>query len=142
MLTVTVIMPRKIRCRAQAGRAPVILPCMIILGMPSWTAVTGSGELVGSYLVSGCKQTHSYSEHQIFNSSLLIFLLRQRCLTFPLRLADRICLEGYVLSGFHGCVLHRNRLYVVEQSHWCVVFTCIFEVLFEQVMLLSSIVYV
>lgn len=35
--------------------------------------------------VSQDAQTHSYSEHQVFNSSFFFFWLRLNCLRFPLR---------------------------------------------------------
>lgn len=115
LLTVlTVLMLRKIRCRVQSGHDPTSsLENHLgdaIMDYTDWLW----GLCLVSDSVSAWKETHSFSEHQILNSSLLIFCLDTDASTDTLSVS--VCLEVNVLSGFHASVLSRKEFYIVEQS--------------------------
>lgn len=76
LLTVlSVLMLRNIRCRVQTGHGPVSsLKNHLGDAIMDYTNCLW-GLCLASSSVSAWKDTHSYSEHQILNSSLLIFCL-------------------------------------------------------------------
>lgn len=86
LLTVlTILMLGKVGCRVQTEHDPIssLKNCLgdAIMDYSNWLW----GLCLASDSVSAWKETRSYSERQILNSSLLIFLLRHRFLMFLLR---------------------------------------------------------
>lgn len=130
-------MLRKMGCRVQTGHGPITsLKNHLggaIMDHNNWLW----GLCLASSSVSGWEETHSHSEHQILNTSLLIFCLDRDAWCFhwdPFR-------QGISRGACLACVLSRKGFYVVEQSgqsYQYVLLIYTFKVPFDQAVLLSS----